>query len=72
MDFYAYQAAARRQTRILVVAFVVALAAVVVALDVVLFTVLAAREGGPARASALDYAARHPGAAVAWSLLVLG
>jgi Zn-dependent protease with chaperone function len=71
VDFYAYQAAARRQTRFLVIAFVLALAVVVIALDAVLFTVLAAKEGG-AQHSPLDYAARHPGAVVSCSLLVLG
>jgi Zn-dependent protease with chaperone function len=71
LDFYAYQAAARRQSRLLVIGFMIALAAVVIALDLVLFTVFAIREGGPGRGSALDYAARHPGAAVGCSIFVL-
>ena len=44
MDFYAYQAQARRQSRAFVGMFMVAVAAVVIALDAVIFTVLAARQ----------------------------
>jgi hypothetical protein len=43
VDFYAYQAAARRQSRVFVLMFMAAVAVVVVALDAVIFTVLAAR-----------------------------
>ena len=72
MDFYAYQAAARRQTRFLVLGFVIALAAVVVALDAVLFTVLAVRTRGEVPSGPLSYAASHPGVALGCSLVVLG
>ena len=44
MDFYAYQAQARRQSRAFVGMFMVAVAAVVIALDAVIFTVLAGRQ----------------------------
>ena len=71
MDFYAYQAAARRQTRWLVAAFILALAAVVLALDAVLFTVFAARASGGGRLGPIEYAASHPDVALGCSLLVL-
>jgi Zn-dependent protease with chaperone function len=70
VDFYAYQADARRRTRRLIAGFVLALAAVVVALDLVLFALLSVREF--ARPAPLAYAERHPGVAMLFSLLVLG
>ncbi len=79
MDFYAYQAAARRQSRLFVVIFMAAVAAVVIALDAVIFTVLAARAS--ASASSPDYgtgvdpigfAMRNPDAVFAVSLLIIG
>ena len=70
MDFYAYQADARRRTHRLIFAFVLAVATVVAALDLVLFALLSMRQfGGPAP---LAYAAVHPGVALLFSLLVLG
>jgi Zn-dependent protease with chaperone function len=71
VDFYSRQAAARKQTRWLVIGFVIALAAVVLALDAVLFTLLASAEAeGPVLAP-FEFAVRHPGAAFFTTLLVL-
>ena len=81
MDFYAYQAAARRQSRVFVVLFMAAVAVVVIALDAVIFTVLAARSSGAAAYGAqygtasvdpLDFAMRNPGAVLVVSLLIIG
>lgn len=71
MDFYSRQAAARGQTRWLVFAFIVALLAVALALDFVLFTFLAGRSRYYGF-NALDYAAANPGQAVLCTLLVMG
>ena len=71
MDFYAYQAAARRQTRWLVVAFIVAVGAVVVALDTVFMTVLATRDPTNPGLTPLQYAAEHPDSVFGCSLLVV-
>ena len=71
MDFYAYQAAARRQTRWLVVAFIVAVTAVVVALDTVFMLVLAARDPTNPGLTPLQYAAEHPDSVFGCSLLVV-
>ncbi|MGH8210313.1 MAG: M48 family metallopeptidase [Steroidobacteraceae bacterium] len=71
MDFYTRQAAARGQTRWLVFAFIVALLAVALALDFVLFTFLAGRSNSYGL-SALAYAADNPGQAVLCTLLVMG
>ncbi len=71
MDFYSRQAAARGQSRWLVLAFVLSLLAVAIALDFVLFTFLAGRSGEYGF-SALDYAAANPGAAVFCTLAVMG
>ncbi len=57
MDFYAYQAAARRQSRVFVVMFMAAVAVVVIALDAVICTALAARSGV---ASPVEFAKLHP------------
>jgi Zn-dependent protease with chaperone function len=83
VDFYAYQARARRESRTFVLLFALAVAVVVIALDAVIFTVLAARqsssyagqygahyEGGSL--DPLDFALRNPGAAFAVSLLIVG
>jgi Zn-dependent protease with chaperone function len=81
VDFYAYQAAARRQSRLFVVLFMAAVAAVVIALDAVIFTVLAARSsssnayGGPYGNAPLDplgFAMRNPDAVLVVSLLIIG
>jgi Zn-dependent protease with chaperone function len=81
VDFYAYQAAARRQSRAFVVMFVAAVAIVVIALDAVIFTVLAARGGrsgsydsayGGPSLDPLQFAVQNPGAAFAVSLLIIG
>jgi Zn-dependent protease with chaperone function len=71
VDFYSRQAAARGQTRWLVFAFVVALLAIALALDFVLFTFLAGR-GHYYGLSALDYARANPGQVVLSTLLVMG
>jgi Zn-dependent protease with chaperone function len=71
VDFYSRQAAARGQTRWLVFAFIVALLAVALALDFVLFTFLAGRSRYYGF-NALDYAAANPGQALLCTLLVMG
>ncbi len=70
MDFYSRQAAARGQTRWLVFAFSVALLAIALALDFVLFTFLAGRSHYYGL-SALDYARANPGQVVLSTLLVM-
>ncbi len=75
MDFYAYQAVARRQSRLFVLMFMAAVAVVVIALDAVIFTVLAARsaasaDGGPV--GPLEFAMRNPDAVLVVSLLIIG
>ena len=79
MDFYAYQAAARRQSRLFIVMFMVAVAAVVIALDAVIFTVLAARSSASAYGAQygesvgpLEFAMRNPGALFGVSVLIIG
>jgi len=72
VDFYSRQAAARGQTRWLVFAFIVALLAIALALDFVLFTFLATRGSAAYGFSALAYARVHPGQVVACTLLVMG
>ena len=67
MDFYAYQATARRRTRWLLLGFILAVAIVVTALDAVIFTLLAASQSGGARP--LDYILAHPGPALFYSLI---
>ncbi len=79
MDFYAYQAAARRQSRLFVVLFLAAVAAVVVILDAVIFTVLAARSSasvygaqyGGEPVGPLEFAMRNPDVAFVVSLLII-
>jgi Zn-dependent protease with chaperone function len=70
VDFYSRQAAARGQTRWLVFAFIVALLAIALALDFVLFTFLAGRSHYYGL-SALDYARANPGQVVLSTLLVM-
>jgi Zn-dependent protease with chaperone function len=71
VDFYSRQAAARGQTRWLVFAFIVALLAVALALDFVLFTFLAGRSHYYGL-SALEYARANPGQLALSTLLVMG
>lgn len=70
MDFYSRQAAARAQSRWLVFAFIVALVAVALALDLVLFTFLAGRSAYGF--NAFDYASANPEQALLCTLLVMG
>jgi len=83
VDFYAYQARARRESRTFVLLFAIAVAAVVIALDAVIFTVLAGRQatsytgqnGAHYDGSSInpfDFALHNPGAAFAVSLLIVG
>jgi Zn-dependent protease with chaperone function len=84
VDFYAYQARARRQSRAFMGMFMLAVAVVVIALDAVIFTVLAGRQassyGGPYGArfdgggslDPLDFAVRNPDTALLVSLLIIG
>ena len=66
MDFYAYQATARRQSRLFVVMFMAAVAAVVIALDAVIFTVLAARSSAATATMNMPTNARDWRRAWAW------
>lgn len=72
MDFYARQAAARGQTRWLVVAFVLSLLAVALALDVVLFSFLASAGASRPLIEPLQFAQQNPGVAVFSTLTVMG
>jgi Zn-dependent protease with chaperone function len=79
VDFYAYQAAARRRSRVFVVMFMAAVAAVVMALDAVIFTVLAARSSASAYGTQyggavgpFEFAMRNPGALFGVSVLIIG
>ena len=72
MDFYSRQAAARGQSRWLVCAFFLALLAVALSLDFVLFTFLAARESHIYGLSAWGYVRAHLDSAVLSTLLVMG
>jgi Zn-dependent protease with chaperone function len=71
VDFYSRQAAARGQSRWLVLAFATGLLAVALALDFVLFTFLAGRDAY-AGFNAFDYARSHPGEALVSTLIVVG
>ncbi|MGA8709351.1 MAG: M48 family metallopeptidase, partial [Steroidobacteraceae bacterium] len=76
MDFFAQQAASRRQSRLFVAAFVVTVVVVVLALDAVIFTVLAAREPagpgyGPQPLGPLSYALAYPDTALGVSVLIV-
>ncbi len=72
MDFYSRQAQARKQTRWLVVAFIVSIVLVVAALDLVLLIALLLTDRSPEALTPLQYAASHPHAVVFCSLIVLG
>ncbi|MGC1459111.1 MAG: M48 family metallopeptidase [Steroidobacteraceae bacterium] len=81
MDFYAYQAAARRSSRLFVLMFIAAVAVLVIALDAVIFTVLAARSSayssygaqyGTQPMGPLEFAMRNPDALFVVSLLIIG
>jgi Zn-dependent protease with chaperone function len=71
VDFYSRQAAARRQTRWLVLGFILAITAVVVALDFVLFTLIGSAEANRPAIAPLDFAARNPAAALFCTVAVL-
>jgi len=71
VDFYSRQATARSQSRWLVLTFMLALLAVALGLDFVLFTFIAGRSGYYGF-NALSYAAAHPGQALFSTLLVMG
>ena len=72
MDFFSRQAAARGQTRWLVIGFILALLAVALALDLVLFTFLASSRAHAVDIDPLGFAAQNPGAAIFSTLLVMG
>jgi len=72
VDFYARQAAARGQTRWLVVGFVLSLLAVALALDLVLFTFLASARANRPVIAPLEFAALNPGVAILSTLIVMG
>jgi Zn-dependent protease with chaperone function len=72
MDFYSRQIEARRQTRWLVVAFIVAVTAVAVALDLVLFTIFGFGDRDHPATGPMQFAAQNPGVALFCTLLVLG
>ena len=72
MDFYTRQVDARRQTRWLVIAFIIAIVLVVGALDFLLFTLLGFGAERREALAPLAYAQRHPGAAFFCTVLVLG
>lgn len=72
MDFFARQAAARGQTRWLVIGFISSLLAVALALDLVLFTFLASSRAHAVDIDPLGFAARSPGTAIFSTLLVMG
>jgi Zn-dependent protease with chaperone function len=72
VDFYTRQVEARRQTRWLVISFVLAVIVVVCALDLVLFTLLGlGNERQPTRSPWL-FIQQNPGTAFFCTLLVLG
>ena len=72
MDFFSRQAAARSQTRWLVIGFILSLLAVALALDLVLFTFLASSRAHAVDIDPLGFAAQNPGAAIFSTLLVMG
>jgi Zn-dependent protease with chaperone function len=71
VDFYTRQAQARSQTRWLVVGFVIAIVAVVCALDLVLFMTLGLGDTRHSGRSPLLFVQQNPGAALVCTLLVL-
>ncbi|MBV9913658.1 MAG: M48 family metallopeptidase [Sinobacteraceae bacterium] len=72
MDFYARQAAARGQTRWLVLAFIASLLAVALALDLVIFSFFSSAAARHADLAPLQFARLNPGAALLSTLLVMG
>jgi Zn-dependent protease with chaperone function len=76
VDFYSRQAAARGQTRWLVIAFVLSLLAVTLALDLVAFFAFGVThrdlDGQRAPMGPLQYVLTNPGTAFAWTLFILG
>jgi Zn-dependent protease with chaperone function len=72
VDFYSRQAAARSQTRWLVISFLASLLAVALALDVVLFTAFGSANADRLVVEPLQYAALNPGRAVFCTLIVVG
>src|SRR6195256_1088840 len=72
MDFYARQAAARGQTRWLVIGFILSLLAVALALDLVLFTFLSSAQANRPVVAPLQFVARNPGVALFFTLMVMG
>jgi len=70
VDFYARQAAARGQTRWLVLGFIASLLAVALALDLVLFSFLSS--AATKVIDPLGFAALNPGTAVFCTLIVMG
>src|SRR6478752_7618687 len=72
MDFYSRQAQARKQTRWLVLAFIVAMLLVAAALDLVLFAAFSFSNPEGRSFAPLQYAADRPGVALFCTLLVLG
>ncbi|MBS0418895.1 MAG: M48 family metallopeptidase [Proteobacteria bacterium] len=72
MDFFARQAAARGQSRWLVIAFILSLLAVALALDLVLFTFLASGRAHRPDIDPVGFAAQNPGLAFVSTLLVMG
>ena len=71
MDFYSRQVEARRQTRWLVVAFIIAMIVVVGVLDVVLLTLLSAAHREQPGFAPLDYVTSNPAAAFFCTLVVV-
>jgi Zn-dependent protease with chaperone function len=72
VDFYARQAAARSQSRWLVIGFILSLLAVALALDLVLFTFLASARANRPDIAPLEFAALNPGVAIMSTLIVMG
>lgn len=71
MNFYARQAEARQQTRRLVVLFVIAIIAVMIAVNFVVLTLIASLEGEGVGVPNGPWLASHPRAIVFTSILVL-
>jgi Zn-dependent protease with chaperone function len=72
VNFYERQAAARRQSRWLLLGFVVAVAAVVLVLDVVLITLLAGSDEYGNPLGPIEGARRYPGLAVGIAVMAAG
>jgi len=72
VDFYSRQVEARRQSRWLVLAFIVAMVAVVLALDLVLFTAFGFAGARHPVDAPLRFVVENPGAALFCTLVVLG